>query len=179
MSRCRGILNFLSSLKKASLTKAVRPKIQNNMHCYIRVKCWESGMYCVITSLKAWNIRSHLLCCSLSLIYRPFIVGDQQICYNTAPVQFSGSVSLVSVISPQSFIKMPPNVIPRNRSNEAKLWCIKVLSGAAYLFKGGKRVEHFRNITGAQETSETSQSTSGSSPTVKKLVQVGNNMNAI
>ena len=78
---------------------------------------------------------------------------------------------------------MPSNVIPRDRSNEAKLWCIKVLSGAAYLFKGGKRVEHFRNITGAQEvtkeTSETSQSTSGSSPTAKKVVQVGNNMNAI
>ena len=78
---------------------------------------------------------------------------------------------------------MPPNVIPRDRSNEAKLWCIKVLSGAAYLFKGGKRVEHFRNITGAQEvlskeTSETSPSTSASSPTAKKVVQVGNNMNA-
>ena len=92
-------------------------------------------------------------------------------------------MSLVSVINPQSFIEMPPNVTPRDRSNEAKLWCIKVLCGAAYLFKGGKRLEHFRNITRAQEvrkeSSETSQSTSGSSPTAKKLARVGNNMNAI
>ena len=64
------------------------------------------------------------------------------------------------------------------KSTTQKLWCIRILSGAAYLFKGGKKVESFLNIIGADEVTVntspagTSSSVSGSSPTVKKLLKV-------
>lgn len=69
------------------------------------------------------------------------------------------------------------------KSTADKLWCIRVLSGAAYLFKGGKKVDNFLNIVGAEEhntdtaaqasrTSSSVTSVSRSSPTVKKLLKV-------
>ena len=64
------------------------------------------------------------------------------------------------------------------KSTTQKLWCIRILSRAAYLFKGGKKVESFLNIIGADEVTVntspagTSSSVSGSSPTVKKLLKV-------
>lgn len=66
------------------------------------------------------------------------------------------------------------------KSTTQKLWCIRILSGAAYLFKGGKKVESFLNIIGADEVTVntspagTSSSVSGSSPTVKKLLKKRN-----
>lgn len=36
------------------------------------------------------------------------------------------------------------------KSTTRKLWCIRILSGGAYLFKGGKKVESFLNIIGAE-----------------------------
>ena len=67
---------------------------------------------------------------------------------------------------------MPPKP-EKERSAEAKLWCIKILSRDAYLFKGGKKVQHFQNIIGAEAT-ESSQpsSVSGTSPTAKQSVKV-------
>ncbi|XP_068735386.1 uncharacterized protein [Montipora capricornis] len=35
------------------------------------------------------------------------------------------------------------------RGTETKLWCIKLSSNAAFLFKGGKRIPNFQNIVGA------------------------------
>lgn len=64
---------------------------------------------------------------------------------------------------------MPPK---DKRSNEAKLWYIKVNSGAAYLYRGGKRVENFLNIIGAESYQDSSGSVaqeSGASPPKKKL----------
>lgn len=66
------------------------------------------------------------------------------------------------------------------KSTADKLWCIRVLSGAAYLFKGGKKVDNFLNIVGAEElsvdtaagTSSSVTSVSRSSPTAKKLLKV-------
>ena len=68
------------------------------------------------------------------------------------------------------------------KSTADKLWCIRVLSGAAYLFKGGKKVDNCLNIVGAEEhnadtaaqagTSSSVTSVSSSSPTVKKLLKV-------
>lgn len=66
---------------------------------------------------------------------------------------------------------MPPKD-KRSGSNEAKLWCIKVNSGAAYLYRGGKRVDNFLNIIGAESYQDSSDSVveeSGASPPKKKL----------
>ena len=57
---------------------------------------------------------------------------------------------------------------------EKKLWCIKVSSNLAFLFKGGKRVEHFQNIVGVASVEvSTSSLVEMSSPVVaKKLLKV-------
>jgi len=67
---------------------------------------------------------------------------------------------------------MPPKS-ERERSTVSKLWCIKLLSRDAYLFKGGKKVPHFQKLLRA-EVAESSRpsSVSGSSPTAKKTVKV-------
>ena len=61
------------------------------------------------------------------------------------------------------------------KSTSEKLWCVKILSGAAYLFKGGKKVENFLNIIGAEEIdieTATAGSASFSSPTATKKIKV-------
>ena len=67
---------------------------------------------------------------------------------------------------------MTTTEVADKRSTASKLWCIKILSGDAYLFKGGKKVEHFRNIVGAEEITVPVKSKSGStlsSTSVTKL----------
>ena len=67
---------------------------------------------------------------------------------------------------------MPPKS-DRERSTESKLWCIKLLSRDAYLFKGRKKVQQLKNIVGAEVTeSSKPSSVSGTSPTAKKTVKV-------
>jgi len=67
---------------------------------------------------------------------------------------------------------MPPKP-DRERSTESKLWCIKLLSRDAYLFKGGKKVQHFQQIVGAEVTESSKPgSASGTSPAAKKSVKV-------
>ena len=56
-----------------------------------------------------------------------------------------------------------------------KLWCVKILSGEAYLFKGGKRVQNFLSIIEADEIDiETAAkgSASTSFPTATKRIKV-------
>lgn len=36
------------------------------------------------------------------------------------------------------------------KSTAEKLWCIKVLSGAAFLFKGGCQIQNFKKIVEAE-----------------------------
>lgn len=57
-----------------------------------------------------------------------------------------------------------------------KLWYIKTVSGAAFLFKGGKRVPNFKNIVGTEVIEQPIASTSASSnPAAKKLLKVSYN----
>lgn len=59
------------------------------------------------------------------------------------------------------------------RSAADKLWCVKVVSGAAFLFKGGKQVANFQNIVGATVFEQPNASSSANAnPTTKKLVKV-------
>ena len=62
------------------------------------------------------------------------------------------------------------------KTTAQKLWCLRVISGVAFLFKGGKKVDNFRNILGAEEITVTdsglSSSASSSSPPEKKLLKV-------
>jgi len=56
---------------------------------------------------------------------------------------------------------------------EKKLWCIKVSSNAAFLFKGGERVAHFRNIVGVASVEVSASSlVEMSSPVAKKLLKM-------
>ena len=56
---------------------------------------------------------------------------------------------------------------------EKKIWCIKVSSNAAFLFKGGKRVEHSKNIVGVAIVElSTSSLVKMSYPAAKKLLKV-------
>ena len=58
------------------------------------------------------------------------------------------------------------------KSTAEKLWCIKIESGAARLFKGGKKVDYFDELIHAEEEVDTTlsgTSDSGRSPTSKKL----------
>lgn len=61
------------------------------------------------------------------------------------------------------------------KSTSEKLWCIRIVSGAAYLYNGGAKVENFLNIVGAKEVttgSKTSGNVCGSSPTVQTRLKV-------
>ena len=41
------------------------------------------------------------------------------------------------------------------RSNEERLWCIKIKSGKAFVHKGGKALKHFKDLTSAKKSSAT------------------------
>ena len=60
------------------------------------------------------------------------------------------------------------------KGTEKKLWCIKVSSNAAFLFKGGKKVPHFQDIVGAESVdgSSTSLSEMSSPIAAKELLKV-------
>ena len=86
--------------------------------------------------------------------------------------------STVEVVHPPDHLNLLYQKTVMGKSTTRKLWCIRILSGGAYLFKGGKKVESFLNIIGADEVTVntspagTSSSVSWSSPTVKKLLKV-------
>ena len=41
------------------------------------------------------------------------------------------------------------------RSNEERLWCIKIKSGKAFVHKGGKALKHFKDLISAKKSSAT------------------------
>ena len=66
------------------------------------------------------------------------------------------------------------------KSTAEKLWCIKVLCDAAFLFKVGRQIQNFKKIVEAEavEKEPASNSTSALSPTAsasKKVIKVNLN----
>ena len=51
------------------------------------------------------------------------------------------------------------------KTTAQKLWCLKIISGVAFLFKGGNKVDNFRNIVGAEEITLTDSGLSSSAST--------------
>jgi len=83
------------------------------------------------------------------------------------------------IFSPFHLFESARLLVNMGKSTEGKLWCIKIISNAAYLFKGRKRVPHFQNIVKAEaniyeskQDSSSSVSAAGQSSVIKKIVKV-------
>ena len=57
---------------------------------------------------------------------------------------------LVKVVYRSVLILIKNNTV-MGKTTAQKLWCLRIICGVAFLFKGGNKVDNFRNIVGAEE----------------------------